>query len=86
MLRDRIHKKNRAAKRGKNLRRQGKAMTKRQRPAELTLRRQAEPRPENRVVFTPPTEDEEKYLRTIELSSDEYDPSIVVGGPRNFRV
>lgn len=86
MLRDETSKKNHAAKRGKNLRRQGEVMTtdQRRRPAE-PARRDASDR-QNPVVLTPPTEDQEDYLRTIERSSDEYDPSVIVGGPRNVRV
>ncbi len=37
------------------------------------------------VYLTPPTQDEEKYLRSIEQSNSEYDPAIVVGGPRSVR-
>lgn len=37
------------------------------------------------VRLTPPTQDEEKHLRSIEQSNSEYDPAIVVGGPRSAR-
>ena len=37
------------------------------------------------VYLTPPTEDEEEYLRSIEQSNSEYDPTIIVGGPRVIR-
>jgi hypothetical protein len=37
------------------------------------------------VNLTPPTEDEEKYLRSIEQSNSNYDPGIILGGPRVVR-
>jgi hypothetical protein len=37
------------------------------------------------VNLTPPTDDEEKHLRSIEQTSSQYDPRIVVGGPRTVR-
>ena len=37
------------------------------------------------VVLTPPTEDEEKYLRSIEQSNSDYNPEIILGGPRVAR-
>lgn len=37
------------------------------------------------VSLTPPTDDEERHLRSIEQSSNHYDPSVIVGGPRVVR-
>ncbi|OSI70498.1 hypothetical protein BST63_33260 [Bradyrhizobium canariense] len=38
-----------------------------------------------RVYLTAPTDDEEQHLRSIEKSNSEYDPAIIVGGPRSVR-
>jgi hypothetical protein len=37
------------------------------------------------IVLSPPTQDQEDYLRSIEQSSDDYDPNVVIGGPRQHR-
>jgi hypothetical protein len=37
------------------------------------------------IVLSPPTQDQEDYLRSIERSSDDYDPNVVIGGPRQLR-
>jgi hypothetical protein len=36
------------------------------------------------AVFTPPSQDEEAFLKNIEEAGKRYDPSVTVGGPRNF--
>jgi hypothetical protein len=35
------------------------------------------------MVFTPPSRDEEEFLKSIEQASEGYDPKVIVGGPRN---
>ena len=35
-------------------------------------------------VLTPPSEEEERYLREIEKASGRYDPEVVVGGPKRY--
>ena len=37
------------------------------------------------INLTPPTEDEEAYLRSIEQSNSDYNPAIILGGPRLAR-
>ena len=37
---------------------------------------------EHHVVLTPPTSDEEDYLNKIQRSSADYDPNVIIGGPR----
>lgn len=37
------------------------------------------------AVFTPPSQDEEAFLKGIAQASENYDPNVIVGGPRNFR-
>ena len=34
------------------------------------------------LVITPPTPEQEAYLRKIEAASEGYDPTVVVGGPQ----
>jgi hypothetical protein len=36
------------------------------------------------AVFTPPSRDEEAFLKNIEQASESYDPKVTVGGPSNF--
>lgn len=36
------------------------------------------------AVFTPPSQDEEAFLKSLEQTSGNYDPKVTVGGPRNF--
>ncbi|MCK9913697.1 hypothetical protein MXD81_31395 [Microbacteriaceae bacterium K1510] len=36
-------------------------------------------------VFTPPSRDEEAFLKSIEQAGESYDPKVIVGGPSNFR-
>jgi hypothetical protein len=38
-----------------------------------------------KVILTPPSDEEEKFLQSIERTSGDYNPDIIVGGPRNFR-
>lgn len=41
--------------------------------------------PSDRVVLTPPTAEQEDYLKGIERSTGNYDPNVIVGGPRSTR-
>lgn len=34
------------------------------------------------IVITPPTKDQEEYLRRIEEATGKYDPNYVIGGPK----
>jgi hypothetical protein len=36
------------------------------------------------AVFTPPSQDEEAFLKGIAQTSEGYDPKVTVGGPSNF--
>jgi hypothetical protein len=47
--------------------------------------RKEAPQPSGRVVLTPPTAEQEDYLREIERSTGSFDPNVVVGGPRHNR-
>ena len=36
------------------------------------------------AVITPPSQDEEAFLKNIEQESEGFDPKVTVGGPRKF--
>ena len=36
------------------------------------------------AVFTPPSQDEEAFLKGMADASEGYDPDVTVGGPRTF--
>jgi hypothetical protein len=38
-----------------------------------------------KVFLTPPSAEEEKFLQSIERTIGDYNPEVIVGGPRNFR-
>lgn len=38
-----------------------------------------------RVTVRPPTADQEEYLKSVKLSTDDYDPQAVIGGRRVLR-
>jgi hypothetical protein len=60
-----------------------KTMTRRKHEGDSAKTVNAPSRPETPTVsLTPPTDEEERHLRSIEQSSSNYDPAIVVGGPR----
>jgi hypothetical protein len=35
-----------------------------------------------RLVLTPPTAEQENYLKEVERSTGKYNPDVIVGGPR----
>ena len=54
-----------------------------QRAFEALLAEEKNPQPSGRVVLTPPTAEQEDYLREIERSTGSFDPNVVVGGPQS---
>lgn len=76
--------KNRPKSRGRRLA-QGTVMTERTRQSETEVSTRQAASQEGAVVLNPPTDDQEDYLRSIERATGEFDRSVIVGGPRQFR-